>query len=152
MQIVKKMMCKKRILVVEDNPDDEAMMRFALQKAQVPTDIVVCRDGQAALDYLFDEAEDKTALGPPHLILLDIKLPRLNGIEVLRRIRADRRTSLIPVVMLTTSDEQQDRLHSYELRANSFLRKPVDFDKFVEIIRHTGLYWLVLNEDPPQMS
>lgn len=142
---------KTTILIVEDNPDDEALTLFALRKVQVAEEIVVVRDGQEALDYLFARGA-YTHRDPqiqPDLILLDVNLPKLNGIEVLRRIRQHTSTRLIPIVMLTTSDEEQDRLRSYELYANSFIRKPVDFDKFIEIIRHIGVYWLMVNERPP---
>lgn len=139
------------ILLVEDNPDDEAMTLFALGKRRAPHEIVVTRDGAEALDYLFVAGKyaqrDPAIL--PALILLDIRLPRIDGIEVLRRIRDNPRTELLPVVMLTTSDEEQDRLRSYELCANSFIRKPVDFDQFVEIIHHIEFYWLVMNQPPP---
>lgn len=142
-------MTGKTILLVEDNPDDEAMMLFALRKNHSVSDIIITRDGEQALDRLFPPDDD--AHPPPlvpDLILLDLKLPKINGIEVLRRIRHEPRTHLIPVVVLTTSDEAQDRIRSYELHANSFIRKPVDFDKFIEIMRHIELYWLTINETP----
>lgn len=139
------------ILLVEDNPDDELLTLRALAKSRVANKIVVVRDGAEALDYLFgtgayaDHERDEL----PYIVLLDLKLPKLDGLEVLRRIRADERTSLLPVVILTSSDEEQDILDSYNLRANSYIRKPVDFARFVETVGQLGLYWLVLNEPPP---
>lgn len=142
---------QKTILLIEDNADDEEMALYALRKQHIADQIIVARDGKEALDYLFARGKyaerDNSIL--PHLILLDIKLPRVNGIEVLRRIRNSQMTRFVPVVMLTTSDEDQDRRQCYELNANSFIRKPVNFDSFVELIRNVGLYWLEINEAPP---
>jgi two-component system, response regulator len=141
---------KKVILLVEDNPDDEALAKRALEKNGIANEVIVVRDGAEALDFLFAKgvyAERDTSLRP-QLILLDLKLPKIDGIEVLRRIRSDERTQLIPVVILTTSDEERDRIQSYTHHANSFVRKPVDFAQFTEAIRQIGTYWLVLNEPP----
>lgn len=139
------------ILLVEDNPDDEALTLRALKKNNILNEVVVARDGVEALDFLFGEgahAGRDLAL-MPEVILLDINLPRINGLEVLEKIRANERTRLLPVVILTTSNEEQDKLRSYTLGANSFIRKPVDFLQFSEAIRQLGLYWLVLNQSPP---
>ena len=140
----------KTILLVEDNPQDEMLMLRALRKANVANRIDVVRDGQQALDHLFGEGEfagrDPKEL--PAVVLLDIGLPRLSGLEVLERLRADPRTRLLPVVILTSSDEEQDRLKSYENGANSFVRKPVVFAEFAETMARLGLYWLATNEPP----
>ncbi|OHC66767.1 MAG: two-component system response regulator [Rhodocyclales bacterium GWA2_65_20] len=136
------------ILLVEDNPDDEALTLRAFSKNRITNPVVVARDGVEALDYLFGTAADP-ASGPavtPAVILLDLKLPRIDGLEVLRRVRADTRTRLLPVVILTTSKEQQDIFEGYSLGANSYIRKPVDFEKFLQAVGQLGLYWLVLNE------
>jgi two-component system response regulator len=144
-------MKNKIILVVEDNPDDEALTVRALQKSNIANEIVVARDGVEALNYLFGEGayagRDITVM--PQVMLLDLKLPKLGGLEVLRRLRADNRTKLLPVVILTSSNEEQDRINGYGLGANSYVRKPVDFNQFSEAACHLGLYWLVLNEPPP---
>src|SRR5580704_17569608 len=144
-------MKKKFILVVEDNPDDEALTVRALKKSNIVNEVVVTRDGVEALDYLFGEGayagRDTTEM--PQVVLLDLKLPRLDGLGLLRRLRADARTKLLPVVILTSSNEEQDRISSYDLGANSYVRKPVDFKQFSEAARQLGLYWLVLNESPP---
>ena len=132
------------ILLVEDNPDDEALTRRALQRNNVKNELIVARDGQEALDYLLGGGR------LPHLILLDLKLPKIDGLEVLRRLRADERTRLLPVVILTSSNEERDLVSSYRLGANSYVRKPVDFNEFSEAARQLGLYWLLLNEPPPQ--
>ncbi len=145
-------MDKQTILLVEDNPDDEALTLRALRKNNILNEVVVARDGAAALDYLFGEgshAERDTSV-MPGLILLDLKLPKVDGLEVLGRVRADDRTRLIPVVILTSSKEEQDLIDGYSLGANSYIRKPVDFSQFTEAIRLLGLYWLVLNEPPPK--
>jgi len=138
------------ILLVEDNSDDEALTMRALMKNNLSNEIVVARDGVEALDFLFGEGvhagRDTSVL--PALVLLDLKLPKLDGFEVLKRLRADARTSLLPVVILTSSKEQQDMLDGYGLGANSYVRKPVDFQQFVESVRQLGLYWLVINERP----
>lgn len=145
------MMNAKTILLVEDNPQDEMLTLRALRRANLANRIDVARDGQQALDYLFREGEFADREGPdlPTVVLLDIGLPRLSGLEVLERLRADARTTLLPVVILTSSDEEQDRLKSYERRANSFVRKPVDFAEFAETVARLGVYWLATNEQPP---
>jgi two-component system response regulator len=139
------------VLLVEDNPDDVELTLRAFKKNNLLNDVVVANDGAEALDYLYGSGayaeRDPSVL--PQLVLLDLKLPRLDGLEVLRRIRADERTKLLPVVVLTSSREEQDRAQSYSLHANSYIRKPVDFDQFMEAVRQLGLYWLVLNEPPP---
>jgi len=139
---------KRPILLVEDNADDETLTLRAFNKNRISNPVVVARDGVEALDYLFGKTTpDVTPPGAlPAVILLDLKLPRIDGLEVLRRIRADDRTRLLPVVILTTSKEQQDVFDGYSLGANSYIRKPVDFEKFIEAIGQLGLYWLVLNE------
>jgi CheY-like chemotaxis protein len=140
----------KTILLVEDNPDDEALTRRALKKNKIGNEVVVAHDGAEALDYLFGtgtyEGRDLSCM--PHLVLLDLKLPKVDGLEVLRRMRAAERTRLLPVVILTSSREQQDLVNGYGYGANSYIRKPVDFAQFVEAVRQLGLYWLVLNETP----
>ena len=136
------------ILLVEDNPDDEALTLHAFSKNQIPNPVLVARDGVEALDYLFgtgSHAGRDLALMPA-VILLDLKLPRIDGLEVLRRIRADARTQWVPVVILTTSREQQDIYEGYNLGANSYIRKPVDFEKFSQFVGQLGLYWLKLNQ------
>jgi DNA-binding response OmpR family regulator len=138
----------KIILLVEDNPDDEALTLRALKKNNILNEVKVARDGQQALDYFFGEGASANPM--PSIVLLDLKLPKVDGLEVLRRIRADQRTSLQPIVILTSSKEEQDIVSGYRLGANSYIRKPVDFDKFIEAIRQLGLYWLVLNESPVQ--
>jgi len=139
------------ILLVEDNPDDEALTLRALRRANVGNDIVVARDGVEALDYLFGTGphvgRDTRQL--PQVMLLDLKLPRIDGLEVLRRVRADERTCILPVVILTSSNEERDRIDGYTLGANSYVRKPVDFNEFVDAVRQLGLYWLLLNQPPP---
>jgi two-component system, response regulator len=127
---------------------DEALTLRALKKSNILNTVNVVRDGAEALDYLFGTA---TSVLPPQLILLDLKLPKVDGLEVLRRIRSDERTQLLPVVILTTSTEDKDRLEGYRLGANSYVRKPVDFHKFADAVNQLGLYWLVLNEQPPAM-
>ena len=142
---------EKTILLVEDNPDDEALTIRALKKNNILNEVVVARDGVEALDFLFAEGAhaERDSSDQPQVILLDLKLPKLDGLEVLKRIRADQRTSLLPVVILTTSNEERDVINSYELGANSYIRKPVDFEQFIEAVRQLGLYWLVLNQAPP---
>jgi len=144
-------MYTKTILLVEDNPQDEILTLRALRKANLANRIDVARDGQQALDYLFREGDFAGREGPdlPAVMVLDIALPRFSGLEVLNRIRADTRTAQLPVVILTSSDEEQDRLKSYENGCNSFVRKPVDFSKFAETVAQLGLYWLAVNEPPP---
>lgn len=138
------------ILLVEDNGDDEALTMRALQKNNVTNRIVVARDGVEALDYLFARGKHagRDPRAEPAVILLDLKLPKVDGFEVLRELRADERTRLLPVVILTSSKEQQDIANGYDLGANSYVRKPVDFEHFLEAVRELGLYWLVLNETP----
>lgn len=144
------MMESKTILLVEDNPQDEMLTLRALKKANVANRVDVARDGQQALDYLFREGEfaDREGDGLPAVVLLDIGLPRLSGLQVLERLRVDPRTQLLPVVILTSSDEELDRLRSYEIGANSFVRKPVDFSEFAETVARLGIYWLATNEPP----
>jgi CheY-like chemotaxis protein len=139
------------ILLVEDNPDDEALTLRALKKNHIANHIVVARDGVEALDWLFATGihAGRDPSESPALVLLDLKLPKIDGLEVLRRLRADRRTALLPVVVLTSSREDQDLVRSYSLGANSYVRKPVDFNQFVEAVRQLGMYWLMLNEGPP---
>lgn len=140
------------ILLVEDDPKDEALTLRALRKSNVMNPVVVARDGREALDYLFVEGahagRDRSVM--PQVILLDLKLPKVDGLEVLEALRADESTRLLPVVVLTSSLEEQDLLRSYRLGANSYMRKPVDFAQFIESVRQLGLYWLVLNEAAPQ--
>lgn len=145
-------MRSKPILLVEDNPDDEALTIRAFRKNKIENEIVVAHDGVDALDFLFGTGayvgRDPGQL--PQVVLLDLKLPRVDGLEVLRRIRADARTRLLPVVILTSSKEEQDVLSGYSLGANSYVRKPVNFEEFVEAARQLGLYWLLLNEPLPR--
>jgi two-component system, response regulator len=148
------MMENKMILLVEDNPDDEALTLRAFEKNNITNEVVVVRDGAEALDWLFarGEYEGRNPDEHPEVVLLDLKLPKVDGLEVLRQIRADDRTRLLPVIILTTSEEESDRLAGYSLGANSYIRKPVDFSQFIEAVRQLGLYWLVLNESPPEPS
>ncbi len=141
----------KIILLVEDNPDDELLTLRALKKNGVLNKVVVARDGVEALDYLFGTGSyaGRDTGVMPQLILLDLKLPKIDGLEVLRRLRADERTRLLPVVILTSSREQQDMVDGYGLGANSYVRKPVNFEQFVGAVEQLKLYWLVLNEAPP---
>lgn len=140
------------ILLVEDNPDDEALTLRALRKNNIGNEVVVARDGVEALDFLFSTGaytgRDLSIM--PQIIMLDLKLPRIDGLEVLQRIRADERTCFIPTIVLTTSKEEQDIVRSYSLGANSYIRKPVDFNQFSSAIVTLGMYWLVLNEVPLQ--
>ena len=140
------------IMLVEDNPDDEALTVRALKKNKIVNEVVVARDGVEALDYLFGEGihAGRNTAELPQVVLLDLKLPKLDGLGVLRRLRADDRTKLLPIVILTSSNEDQDRINGYDLGANSYVRKPVDFDQFVVAAAQLGLYWLVLNEAPPR--
>jgi len=138
------------ILLVEDNPDDETLTLRAFAKNNITNPVVVAHDGAEALDYLFDEKIHAAgAAGLPILTLLDLKLPKIDGLGVLRQLRADPRTKLLPVVILTSSGEEQDLIDGYGLGANSYIRKPVDFAQFMDAVRQLGLYWLVLNTPPP---
>jgi len=141
----------KVILLVEDNPDDEALTLRALKKNNIKNEVVVARDGAEALEFLFGTGKyaGRNTDVIPQVVLLDLKLPKVEGLEVLRQVRADRRTKLLPVVILTSSNEEQDRIQGYDLGANSYVRKPVDFSQFLDAARQLGLYWLVLNEAPP---
>ena len=139
------------ILLVEDNARDEALTLRAMKKSNILNDVVVVRDGVEALDYLFctGKYSSRDVTEQPQLILLDLKLPKVDGLEVLQQIRADARTKFLPVVIFTSSNEDQDKIRGYDLGANSYVRKPVDFDQFLTATRQLGLYWLVLNEGPP---
>jgi CheY-like chemotaxis protein len=141
----------KIILLVEDNPDDEALAIRALKRHHIGNEIVIAHDGVEALDYVFGTGayEGRDTSNKPSVVLLDLKLPRVDGLEVLRRLRADERTKLLPVVVLTTSSEEKDLISSYSLGCNSYIRKPVDFVQFSEAIRQLGMYWLLMNETPP---
>lgn len=143
-------MNKTKILLVEDNPDDEELTLDALRTGGLTTDVMVARDGAEALDFLFGtgkhEGRDSSAL--PQLVMLDLRLPKVPGHEVLRRIRADERTRFLPVVILTSSNEESDMRTGYQNGANSYVRKPVEFDQFVRAIQHLGMYWLVVNQTP----
>ena len=144
----------KFILLVEDNPDDEALTLRALKKNNILNEVAVAHDGVEALDYLFGEGihtgRDTSVM--PEVVLLDLKLPKVDGLEVLRRVRADERTRLLPVVILTSSKEERDMMEGYSLGANSYVRKPVDFVQFGQAVQQLGLYWLLLNESPPKAS
>ena len=142
---------QKIILLVEDNPDDQALTQRALRKNNITNEVVVTRDGVEALDYLFGTGTHagRDTHEQPALVLLDLKLPKVDGLEVLRRLRGDPRTRLLPVVILTSSKEDRDLVSGYSLGANSYVRKPVDFTEFMEAVRQLGLYWLLLNEPPP---
>jgi CheY-like chemotaxis protein len=142
-------MMKKIILLVEDNPSDEALTLRALRKNNISSTVVVKRDGAEALEYLLGRGDSGGACALPQLILLDLKLPKIGGLEVLHRIRADARTRLLPVVILTSSREDTDLIRGYDLGANGYVRKPVDFVQFAEAVRQVGLYWLIINECPP---
>ena len=140
----------KTILLVEDNPDDVELTLRAFARSNIQNQVVVASDGEEALDYLFATGtfKDRDPEAMPTVVLLDLKLPKLTGLEVLRRMRADARTRRLPVVVLTSSNEERDIVTSYDLGANSFVRKPVDFAEFLDAARQLGLYWLVLNEPP----
>jgi CheY-like chemotaxis protein len=142
---------KNVLLLVEDNPDDEELTLLAFEQSAIANEVVVAHDGVEALDYLFSTGmyADRNPSLMPALILLDLQLPRINGLEVLQRLRADNRTKLIPVVILTTSNEQQDLINSYSLGCNSYIRKPVDYDQFITAVQQLGMYWLLINEPPP---
>lgn len=141
---------EKVILLVEDNPDDVVLTLRALKKNNIMNQVVVAKDGVEALDYLFGRGRytGRDLNDKPQLILLDLKLPKVDGLEVLKRLREDERTRLLPVVILTSSKEQRDLIEGYSLGANSYIRKPVDFNQFIDAVRHLGLYWLVLNVSP----
>ncbi len=143
-------MSAKIILLVEDNQDDEELAMLALKKGNVANEVVVARDGAEALDYLFATGDyvGRAVSDLPQLVLLDLKLPKIDGLEVLRRLRADPRTRRLPIVILTSSKEEEDILRGYDFGANSYVRKPVDFNHFVEAVHQLQLYWLVLNESP----
>ena len=138
-----------KILLVEDNPDDVELTLRAFKKHNLANHITVARDGEEALDILF-QRNDKSASERPDLILLDLKLPKVDGLEVLKQVKSNSRTKVIPVVILTSSKEENDRAESYNLGANSYLLKPVDFEKFTGVVMQLGLYWLLLNEPPPK--
>ena len=143
-------MANGTILLVEDNPDDVELTLRALKKHNITNEMAIVRDGAEALDWLFctgTHADRKPE--PPSVVLLDLKLPKVDGLEVLKRIRADERTKLLPVVILTSSKEQQDLINGYRLGANSYVQKPVDFGRFSDAVKQLGLYWLLLNEPPP---
>jgi CheY-like chemotaxis protein len=144
-------MNNKVILLVEDNPDDVKLTLRALSKRNILNEVVVAHDGAEALEYLFCTGTyaDRNDRLLPAVVLLDLKLPKIEGLEVLRRIRANDRTKLLPVVILTSSIEERDLIEGYSNGANSFVRKPVDFNQFADAIQHMGLYWLVVNEPPP---
>jgi two-component system response regulator len=147
-------MSEKIILLVEDNPDDQALTLRALKKNHITNEVVVAKDGVEALDYLFGtgQYEGRDARNLPEIVLLDLKLPKIDGLEVLSRMRADPRTKLLPVVVLTSSREERDLIDSYTSGANSYVRKPVDFTEFTDAVRQLGLYWLLINQPPPRPS
>ncbi len=144
----------KIILLVEDNADDEELMLRVLRKHNIANEVVIARDGVEALDYLLGTGphSGRDVRLQPQVVLLDLKLPRLDGLDVLRRMRAELPTAHVPVVILTSSSEEEDRMRSYVLGANSYVRKPVDFNQFTEAVRQLGIYWLLLNEPPPQAT
>lgn len=144
---------EKIILLIEDNPNDVILTERALKRAHILNKLIVAKDGLDALDYLFNRGQwtNKDPDDIPQLILLDLKLPKIDGLEVLRRIRADSRTKLLPVVILTSSKEEKDIVSGYSLGANSYIRKPVNFNQFADAVRQLGLYWLILNESPPSI-
>jgi two-component system response regulator len=144
-------MSSKVILLVEDNPDDVTLTLRALKKNNIVNEVIVAHDGEEALEYLTATGTyaGRTVADLPQVVLLDLKLPKVSGLDVLRAVRADQRTHLLPVVILTSSTEERDIVSSYDLGANSYIRKPVDFDQFLEAVRQLGLYWLVLNQAPP---
>lgn len=147
-------MNNRHILLVEDNPDDEELTLLALDQSGISYNIVVAHDGVEALDYLFGRGRyaDRDTNRLPAVVLLDIKMPRIDGLEVLQRLRANDRTKLLPVVILTTSTEEQDRLNGYSFGCNSYIRKPVDYVQFMTAVKQLGVYWLLLNEDPPLLG
>jgi two-component system, response regulator len=142
-------MSKPYILLVEDNADDIELTQRAFAKNHIANDVVIVRDGEQACSFLFENGGMRGDRPLPQLILLDVNLPKVTGLEVLQRVRADERTRLLPTVILTSSKQEEDLIESYRLGVNSYVRKPVDFNEFVEAVRQVGLYWLVLNEPPP---
>jgi two-component system response regulator len=144
-------MRSKKILLVEDNPSDVKLTKRALEQNQITNEMIVAEDGQEALDYLFATGQyaGREIRDLPAVVLLDLKLPKVEGLEVLQRIRANEITRLMPVVILTSSDQEADMISSYNLGANSYIRKPVDFKQFTDAVRTLGMYWLLLNEPPP---
>jgi two-component system response regulator len=146
------MLNNKSILLVEDNPDDVELTHRAFKKSNLMNEVIVKRDGAEALDFLFgkDGVADKSKNDLPAVILLDLKLPKIDGLEVLKKLRADEKTKLIPIVILTSSKEQIDVVNGYKFGCNSYIRKPVDFNHFAEAVKQLGLYWLILNETPPK--
>jgi CheY-like chemotaxis protein len=141
------------ILLVEDNPDDVELTIHALKRNNIVNSVEIVRDGQEALDYLFYTGNyTKSTHSLPGIILLDLKLPKVDGIEILRKIKLDRRRKIIPVVVLTSSKEERDVIESYDLGVNSYIRKPVDFDQFVDTVKQIGFYWLLINEPPPLIA
>ena len=147
------MKMNRNILLVEDNPDDVELTLRALKQYNISNEISVVRDGVEALDYLFATGiySNRDMNIMPAIVILDLKLPKIDGLEVLQRMRADERTKLIPVVILTSSKEEQDMVNGYKFGANSYVQKPVDFTQFIEAARQLGLYWLIINEPPPQI-
>ena len=145
-------MSEKMILLVEDSPDDEELTTRALRQAKIANEIVVARDGAEAVDFLFGEGAyaGRDVSRTPAVVLLDLKLPKLSGLDVLNRLRADPRTRLVPAVILTSSSEEEDMLKSYQLGANSYVRKPVDFGQFAQAVSQLGIYWLLLNQPVPK--
>ena len=148
------MVKEKIVLLVEDNPDDVVLTERAMKKEGIINRMIVAHDGVEALDYLFGTGAHagRDLRQQPQVILLDLKLPKVDGLEVLRRVRNDPRTRLLPVVILTSSQEEKDRVNGYTLGANSYIRKPVDFNQFAESVHQLGLYWLLLNEPPPAIT
>jgi two-component system response regulator len=147
-------MREKIILLVDDNPDDEELTIMALNDSNILNEVIVAHDGVEALDYLFGGGKfaDRDLSFQPQIVLLDLKLPKLGGLEVLKRMRSDPRTQFIPVVVLTSSSEEEDIVSSYRLGANSYVRKPIEFHRFADAVRQLGLFWLLINEVPPQIS
>jgi two-component system response regulator len=144
----------KTILLVEDNPNDEELTRLAFEENKITNALVVAHDGAEALDYIFGTGryEGRDIFEQPQVIILDLKLPKVNGLEVLEKIRSDERTDCIPVVILTSSKEEEDMLKAYKLGTNGYVRKPIDFTQFTEAVKQLGLYWLLLNEAPPSKT